>query len=89
MKITGILFSAAFALSMIVAGSAFAGASGKVDGVEGEGRKVTIAGKTVELSGSRTKVTIGGKPGKRGAIKAGMTCTADVDSGAAKMVACK
>lgn len=89
MKISGALFSAAFALSMIVAGSAFAGASGKVDGVEGEGRKVTIAGKTVDISNSKTKVTIKGKAAKRGDIKAGMTCTADVDSGAAAMVACK
>lgn len=89
MKISGILFSAAFAASMIVAGNAWAAAAGKVDGVEGEGRKVTIAGKTIELSGSRTKVTIGGKPAKRGDIKAGMDCTADVDSGPAKMVACK
>lgn len=89
MKLSAVLFSAAFALSMIVAGNAFAGAAGKVDGVEGEGRKVTIAGKTVEISNSGTKVTIGGKAAKRGDIKAGMDCTADVDSGRAKMVACK
>ena len=89
MKIISTLSTAAFALSMIVAGNAFAGASGKVDGVEGEGRKVTIAGKTVEISNSGTKVTIGGKSAKRDAITAGMTCTADVDSGRAAMVDCK
>jgi hypothetical protein len=89
MKISRVLATAAFAAALLVSGNAFAGASGKVDGVEGEGRKVTIAGKTVEVSGSRTKVTIGGQAAKRDQIKAGMDCTADVDSGPAKMVACK
>ena len=88
MKIISTLSTAAFALSMIVAGSAFAGAAGKVDSVDNGGRAVTIAGKKVSLGNSSTKVTIGGKPAKRGDIKAGMNCTADVDSGRAKMVVC-
>ncbi|HEX9809095.1 MAG TPA: hypothetical protein VGC25_05775, partial [Alphaproteobacteria bacterium] len=89
MKISGVVYALAFALSMIMSSSALAGASGKVDKVEGEGRTVTIAGKDIKISGSRTKVMVGGKEADRGAIKAGMTCTADVDSGEAKMVDCK
>jgi hypothetical protein len=88
MKIISALSTAAFALSMVVAGSAFAGAAGKVDSVENEGRAVTIAGKKVTLGNSSTMVTIGGKKAKRGDIKAGMTCTADVDSGRAKTLVC-
>ncbi|MFM2129399.1 MAG: hypothetical protein RL477_945 [Pseudomonadota bacterium] len=89
MKISAVLASAAFGVSMIVAGSAFAGASGKVDAVEKDGRSVTIAGKKIGLGNSGTKITIAGKPAKRGDIKAGMDCMADVDKGRAKVVTCK
>lgn len=89
MKISAVIATTAFAVSMIVAGSAFAGASGKVEAVEKGGRSVTIAGKKIELSNSGTKITVAGKEAKRNAVKAGMDCTADVDSGRAKTLACK
>ena len=88
MKIISTLSTAAFALSMIVAGNAFAGAAGKVDAVENDGRAVTIAGNKISLGNSSTKVTIGGKPGDRGQIKVGMTYDAK-GKGTAKTVDCK
>lgn len=50
----------------------------KLDKVGSKGRDVTFkAGRdvhTAKISGSRTKITIAGAPGKRAALKAGMTC---------------
>ncbi len=52
---------------------------GPVTQIKGEGRQVFIKhkGKVVstKISGSRTTVIVNGKKAKRGAIKAGMTCT--------------
>jgi len=53
--------------------------TGKVTKSENDGRKIFLMheGKEVsaKVSGSRTKVSVAGKPGKRKAIKPGMTCT--------------
>lgn len=87
MKITAVLVSSVFALSLFAAGDTLAG-SGKVDKVENGGRLVTIAGTKYKVSGSRTKVMIGGKKAKRSAIKVGMECTAE-GKGTAKMISCK
>jgi hypothetical protein len=89
MKISAIAAAFLIAASMFVGGQAMAGASGKVTGIEREGRVIHIGKSKVSISGSRTKVTIKGKEADRGEIKKGMMCTADVDSGRAKMVSCK
>ena len=87
MKITTLVMSSVFALSLFAAGDALA-KSGKVEKVENGGRVVVIAGTKYKVSGSRTKVTIGGKKAKRGAIKVGMTCDAK-GKGTAKTITCK
>jgi len=87
MKITTVLISSIFALSLLVTGDTPA-ASGKIDKVENGGRLVTIAGTKYKVSGSRTKVMIGGKKAKRSAIKVGMECSAE-GKGTAKMITCK
>jgi hypothetical protein len=89
MKISTIAAALLISASMLVGGQAMAGAAGKVTKIEREGRTVHIGTSAVKISGSRTKVTIKGKEADRGEIKVGMSCTADVDSGRAKMVACK
>lgn len=89
MKISAIFMSIAFAAAMMVSTDAFAGASGKVDDVQREGRTVVIAGTPIKISGSRTTVKIKGKDADRSEIKKGMSCEADVDSGEAKLVSCK
>jgi hypothetical protein len=64
---------------------------GKVTAVEKEGRVVKFGGTSAKISGSRTKVHINGKPGDRGEIKVGMTCTADLKEGSgseAKQINC-
>jgi len=66
---------------------------GKLASVKKGGRVLQIGGKTVGVSKSRSKVMINGAKGKRGALKAGMTC--EVVAGQrgkrleAKMVDCK
>lgn len=88
MKITTTLFVGVFALALAATGTPAFAKSGKVEKVENGGRVIVIDGTKYKISGSRTKITIGGKPGERGQIKAGMTCSAEGD-GTAKMVACK
>ncbi|MDX1483166.1 MAG: hypothetical protein R3229_01690 [Alphaproteobacteria bacterium] len=87
MKLTPVIVSSIFALSLFAAGDGLA-ASGKVEKIERGGRTVVIAGTKYKVSGSRTKITIGGKKAKRGAIKVGMECTAE-GKGEAKAIACK
>ena len=87
MKITTLVMSAMFALSLFAAGDAFA-KSGKVTKVENGGRVITIAGTKYKVSGSKTMITIKGKKGKRGTIKVGMSCDAK-GKGTAKTIACK
>ena len=65
---------------------------GAVTKVVKGGRTIHIGDDKAKISGSRTKVTIAGKPGDRGAIKVGMTCTADLkgESGSeAKTISCE
>ena len=65
---------------------------GAVTKVVKGGRTIHIGNDKAKISGSRTKVTIDGKAGDRGAIKVGMTCTADLKgkSGSeAKTVSCQ
>lgn len=88
MKISTAIVSSVFALSLIAGGSDAFAKAGKVDSVENEGRVVVIGGTKYKVSGSKTKVTIGGKPGKRGQIKAGMTCDAK-GKGTATSIDCK
>ena len=89
MKISGIFMTLAFAAAMMISTDAFAGANGKVEAVKREGRTIVIGGKSIKISGSRTTVKIKGKDADRSEIKKGMRCTANVDSGEAKMVSCK
>ncbi len=64
---------------------------GAVTKVVKGGRTIHFGDDTAKVSGSRTKVTIGGAEADRGAIKVGMTCTADLKGGSgteAKTVSC-
>jgi tripartite-type tricarboxylate transporter receptor subunit TctC len=59
--------------------------STKLGSVSPDGREITFkdSGKDIKskISGSRTKITINGKPGKRSALKAGMSCEIDYKPG--------
>ena len=52
--------------------------------------KITVGGKTYEVSGKRTKVTIKGAASSRDYIKAGMDCTISGPAGGeATAISCK
>lgn len=90
MKVTNVLATAVFASILSLAGTGFAAeVSGKVTEVKNEGRSVMIGDKEVKISGSRTKVKVKGEDAGRDAIKAGMSCEANVEGDQAQTISCK
>jgi hypothetical protein len=63
--------------------------AGKVTAWDGRD-KITVGGKTYEVSGKRTKVTIGGAASSRDYLKAGMDCSVSGPAGGeATAITCK
>ena len=85
MKKVNAMVAATF-VATLAAGPAHAGKVTAWDGKD----KITVGGKTYEVSGKRTKVTIKGAASSRDSIKAGMDCTISGPAGGeATAISCK
>ena len=85
MKKVSAMVAATF-VATLAAGPAYAGKVTAWDGKD----KITVGGKTYEVSGKRTKVTIKGAASSRDYIKAGMDCTISGPAGGeATAISCK
>ena len=76
-KLVAVLVAASVS-AVLAAGPALADKVTAWDGHD----KITVGGKTFEVSGKRTKVTIKGAAGTRDALKVGMDCKVSGAAGA-------
>jgi hypothetical protein len=85
-RMTKALFLAGVATLVLAVSPALADPVTAWDGT----KKITIGGKTYDVSGSRTKVTVGGTAGTRDSIKVGLDCkVTGAEGGEATALDCK